>query len=88
MTIRDMTDELTVALSRHCPHVTVRVAAVAATTCRAAGLVSAARWLAAWAYDVADCTMAAEPAFDTHRAAMPWAWNHDRTLLAWWGRRA
>lgn len=81
-------DTLTLLCSRHAPHLTVRLAAAVAGACRLGGAEQAARWLAAWAYDVADFTTAAEAAFDTHRAAMPWAWNPDRTLLAWWGGRA
>lgn len=83
-----MLDTMTLLCGRHAPHLTVRLVAVAANSCRRAGAEQAARWLAAWAYDVCDFTMAAEPAFSTHRRLMPWAWNSDRTLLAWWGGRA
>ena len=69
----------------YAPVATVRIIAAAANAARAVGLRWASRKLAAWAYDVADSVMSAEPAFETHGQLMPWAWNHDRTLLAWWG---
>jgi hypothetical protein len=79
-------DTLTLWCSYNCPHLAVRLAAVVAAAGRLAGCERLARAAAAWGYDVADSTMSAEPAFATHRATMPWAWNADRTLLAWWGR--
>lgn len=67
----------------YAPVATVRVIAAAANAARAVGMRWASRKLAAWAYDVADVPMAAT-AFNEHRRLLPWAWNHDRTLLAWW----
>jgi hypothetical protein len=77
-------DTLTLWCSHNCPHLAVRLAAIVASACRLVGCDGAARAAAGWAYDVADLTATAEPAYATHRATMPWAWNADRTLLAWW----
>ena len=72
---------------RMAPVATVAVMAALANAARRARLRSTARYLAAWAYDVADVPMKAD-AFYAHRRLMPWAWHHSCSTLRWWAYAA
>jgi hypothetical protein len=72
---------------RMAPVATVAVMAALANAARRARLRSTARYLAAWAYDVADVPMKAD-AFYAHRRLMPWAWHKSRSTLRWWAYAA
>jgi len=68
---------------RLAPVATVTAMAAVANVARRFRLRSVARYMAAWAYDIADVPMKAD-AFDAHERLMPWAWHKSRPALRWW----
>lgn len=65
------------------PVASVAAMAVVANVARRFRLRTVARYMAAWAYDIADVPMAAD-AFYAHQRLMPWAWHKSRPALKWW----
>jgi hypothetical protein len=68
---------------RLAPVATVAAMAAVANTARRFRMRTVARYMAAWAYDIADVPMKAD-AFYAHMRLMPWAWHKSRPALRWW----
>jgi hypothetical protein len=80
----EMRDNLTINYpGRLAPVATVAAMAAVANVARRFRLRTLARYMAAWAYDVADVPMKAD-AFYAHQRLMPWAWHKRRPALRWW----
>jgi hypothetical protein len=68
---------------RLAPVATVTAMAAVANVARRFRLRSLSRYMASWAYDIADVPMKAD-AFYAHQRLMPWAWHPRRPALRWW----